>query len=304
MILNIGGRTDIVQYYTPWFLKRLAEGYVYSRNPVFPNKVTRYELTPDKIDGIVFGSKNYKPILPYIADIAAKYHTYFHYTITAYGAETEPGVPSIEESMDTLAALEELVGAKRIAWRYDPVLLTQHYTISRHLETFAYMAERLSGHVDRCILGFVEMHKQIQKNMPELILLTEEDKEKLARGLGEIAAAVKLPIQTCGFHGAYDQYGISASGCITLDMIGQANDVTFRERKHKGTREGCQRIENRDIGAYNTCLNGCRYCYANKNPRKALENHKLHDPDSPLLVGNLKPSDTVQPGNQRSFLKK
>lgn len=35
MIINTGMRTDIVQYYTPWLLKRFEEGYVFSRNPIY-----------------------------------------------------------------------------------------------------------------------------------------------------------------------------------------------------------------------------------------------------------------------------
>lgn len=64
MILNTGGRTDTVQYYADWLLRRFQEGYVLSRNPLFPNKVTRYELTPEQVDCVVFCSKNYAPILP------------------------------------------------------------------------------------------------------------------------------------------------------------------------------------------------------------------------------------------------
>ena len=86
-------------------------------------------------------------------------------------------------------------------------------------------------------------------------------------------------------------------------MIGRANNVAFRKLKHKGTREGCHCMESRDIGEYETCLNGCRYCYANKNHKKAAENFKLHDPDSPLLIGNLMPTDTVIQGAQKSFLQ-
>ena len=41
MIVNTGARTDTVQYYTDWLLRRFAEGYVLSRNPLFPGKVTR-----------------------------------------------------------------------------------------------------------------------------------------------------------------------------------------------------------------------------------------------------------------------
>jgi len=136
MIINTGGRTDTVQYYTEWLLNRFSEGYVLSRNPLFPNKVTRYELTPDTVDCVVFCSKNYKPILPRLHEITDRFHTYFHYTITAYGKDIEPGVPGIEESMETLIKLAGLVGKQRIAWRYDPVLLTKEYTVQRHIETW------------------------------------------------------------------------------------------------------------------------------------------------------------------------
>ncbi|MBR4330548.1 MAG: DUF1848 family protein, partial [Candidatus Riflebacteria bacterium] len=50
MILNTGGRTDTVQYYSEWLLNRFKEGFVYSRNPFYPSKVSKYELSPDKID--------------------------------------------------------------------------------------------------------------------------------------------------------------------------------------------------------------------------------------------------------------
>ena len=304
MIINTGGRTDTVQYFTPWLLRRFAEGYVYSRNPLFPNKVTRHELTPDKVDCVQFCSKNYEPILEHLQPIITRFPTYFHYTITAYGKDVEPGVPTIEKSMDTLKELSAIVGRQRLAWRYDPVLLTSKYTIGRHLETFERMAKELTPYVDRCIFSFVEMYKKVEVNMPELIPLSVEDMDTLARGLGGIAAKYGLHMQTCGNNGDFSRFGIHSSGCMTLDMIGQANDIEFRKLKHKGMRQGCGCIESRDIGAYDTCLNGCKYCYANKRPQKAVENYKEHDPDSPLLLGHLKDTDVIQQGAQKSFRKK
>lgn len=304
MILNTGGRTDTVQYYTEWLLRRFAEGYVLTRNPLFPNKVNRYELTPDKVDCVVFCAKNYKPILPRLHEITGKFNTYFHYTITAYGKDIEPGVPSIDESMETLIELSGLVGPRRIAWRYDPVLLTKDYTIQRHLETFEHMAEVLAPHIDRCIFSFVEMYKKLEVNMPELIPLSVEDMERLAEGLSAAAARYGIHIQTCGTNGDFTRYGVHSSGCMTLDILGGANGIVFRDLKHKGTRQGCHCIESRDIGAYDTCMNGCKYCYANKTPQKAFENFKLHDPASPLLLGQVRPDDTIIQGAQKSFLAK
>lgn len=245
MIINTGARTDTVQYYTKWLLKRFEEGYVLSRNPLFPNKVTRYELTPDKVDCIQFCSKNYEPILAELPKVVDRFNTYFHYTITAYGKDVEPRVPSVEKSIETLKKLSAIVGKQRVAWRYDPVLLTEKYTVQAHMETFERMASELAPHVDRCIFSFVEMYKKLETNMPELIPLTDNDKERLARGLGLIAAKYGLYIQTCGTNGDYSQYGIHRSGCMTLDIVGRANGIAFRNLAHKGMRQGCHCIESR-----------------------------------------------------------
>lgn len=303
MIINTGGRTDSVQYYTKWLLKRFEDGYVLTRNPLFPNKVSRYELTPDKVDCVVFCSKNYRPILNDIEKITDKFNTYFHYTITAYGKDIEPGVPGIDESIKTLIELSEIVGRKRVSWRYDPVLLTEKYTVNTHKNTFEYMAEKLAPHIDRCIFSFVEMYKKLQYNMPELIPLGTEDMNILAEILGGIAKKNGIYIQTCGMNGDFSKYGIHHSGCMTLDILGEANGIEFKTLKHKGLRQGCSCIESRDIGAYDTCMNGCKYCYANKNPKKAFENYKYHNPDSPILLGDIKETDTIIQGVQKSFLK-
>jgi hypothetical protein len=302
MLINTGGRTDTVQYYTDWLLNRFREGYVLSRNPLFPDKVTRYELVPEKVDGVLFCSKNYAPLLPRLHEIFDRFNTYFFYTITAYGKDIEPGVPPIDESIDTLVRLEQITGRQRIAWRYDPVLLTKDYTVKRHLETFQYIASRLAGHVDRCIFSFVEIYRKLQFNMPELIPLSPDVMNELARGFGILAGRYNIGLQTCGTDADFSNCGIHRSGCMTLGIFGRANGVEFRSLKHRGMRYGCHCIESRDIGAYDTCINGCRYCYANQNPGRALENYKLHDPDSELLLGHLDPGDMIQQAEQVSFL--
>ena len=304
MIINTGGRTDTVQYYTEWLLNRFSEGYALSRNPLFPKKISRYELDPDTVDCVVFCSKNYKPILPRLHEITDRFNTYFFYTITAYGVDLEPGVPSIQESINTLKSLSGIVGKQRLTWRYDPVLLTKKYTIDYHRETFEYMASELAPYVDRCVFSFVEMYKKVELNMAEIIPLTREDIEQLAELLGSIAKKHQITLQICGTDEDFTRYGIQTAGCMTLEVLGYANGVTFKNLKHKGMRHGCHCIESRDIGAYETCPNGCKYCYANKDPRKAAENYKLHDPHSPLLLGWVNEDDEIKQSVQKSFLLK
>lgn len=302
MIIDISGRTDVVNHYPDWMFRRFEEGYVLSRNSLFQNSVRRYELSPDKVDCIVFTSKNYAPVLGRIHEITEKFPTYFYYTITAYGKDVEPGVPDIDVSIETFLALSKIVGERRIAWRYDPILFTNKYTAKRHLETFEYIASRLSGKFDRCIFSFVEMYKKHETNFPELIPLTQEDKSRIAEGIGKIAIERNFILQTCGPEEDYAKYGINTSGCITLDILGRANGLEFRNLKHKGFRKGCRCIESRDVGALNSCPNGCKYCYANKSAAQAADNYKLHDPYSPLLIGHLKPTDRLENGSQKSFL--
>lgn len=304
MIINTGSRTDTVQYYTKWLLKRFEEGFVYSRNPIFPAKVARYELNPDILDCVIFCSKNYEPILDDITKITDKFNTYFYYTITTYGKDIEPNVPTIDKSIKTLIRLSEIVGKQRIAWRYDPILLTNSYTKEVHYKTFDYMAQRLSPYIDRCIFSFVEMYKKLKINMPEIILLTDDDKNEIAKNIGAISKKHNIIIQTCATDGDYKKYGILNSGCITADILGKANDITFKKLKHSGNRKDCNCMENRNIGDYDTCPNGCKYCYANQNPKIALENFKKHNPDFDMILGNLNETDEVTEGLQKTFIVK
>lgn len=304
MIINTGSRTDTVQYYTQWLLKRFEEGFVYSRNPMFPNKVIRYELNPEVVDCVVFCSKNYEPILPYIKQITDKFNTYFHYTITAYGKDIEPNVPDIDSSIETLIKLSEIVGKQRIGWRYDPILLTEKYTKEIHYETFNYMTERLSPYIDRCIFSFVEMYKKLKKNMPEIILLTENDKTEIAKHIGSIAKKYNMTIQTCATIGDYEQFGILKSGCLISEILEKANNIQFKKMKHSGNRKGCNCMENRNIGDYDTCPNGCKYCYANQNPEIAQINYRKHNPNLPFILGDFNETDEIQQGVQNSFIIK
>lgn len=303
MIINTGGRTDTVQYYTDWLLRRFAEGYVLVRNPRFPEKVTRYELDPAVVDCVVFCSKNYAPILPRLHEITDRFNTYFFYTITAYGRDMEPGVPDIDASIETLIELERIVGRERIVWRYDPVLLSERYTTEVHRRTFDSMARRLAPHVGRCVFSFVEPYRKLDRNMPELLPLMEEERAYMAELLGGIARERGLRLQTCATREDYSDYGVERAGCVTLEALGAANGVTFRKLAHRGMREGCACMEMRDIGAYNSCPNGCRYCYANADARGAARTyHEQHDPASPLMLGHLRPGDVVTRATQRSYL--
>lgn len=301
MIIHTGARTDTVRFYTDWLLKRFEEGFVLSRNPMFPTHVSRLRLDPQVVDCVVFCSKDYAPILDRLHGITDRFNTFFFYTITAYGEDVEPTSPSIDESIETLLRLEEQVGPQRIAWRYDPVLLTDSYTVERHFEVFDQMAERLTGHVDRCIFSFVEIDEMVRRNMPRLLLFKDGQKRALAKGLGAIAQRHGLPIQSCAESEDYGEFGIAPSGCLSRSMIEQANGIMLKPMGRDKLRPECCCIVSRAIGDYNTCPGGCQYCHATRRRDILRRNLKRHDPDAPLLIGELSEADQVAASDQRSY---
>ena len=56
----------------------------------------------------------------------------------------------------------------------------------------------------------------------------------------------------------------------------------------------CNCVEMVDIGVYNTCMHFCKYCYANFLEDTIKENMMLHNPNSSLLIGNIKENDIIK----------
>ena len=137
MIISVSRRTDIPAYYSSWFWNRLRDGYVLVRQPVNERRVSRIVLHPDVVDGFVFWTKNPAPMLAKLGELE-EFAYYFQYTLTAYGRDVEPGIPSKRECL--IPAFQELsrrIGPERVIWRYDPVFLSSKYTDEYHVRYFA-----------------------------------------------------------------------------------------------------------------------------------------------------------------------
>lgn len=83
------------------------------------------------------------------------------------------------------------------------------------METFEYMAEKISSLVYRCIFSFVDMYKKVEENMSEIIPFTEKDKERLLKGIEEISKKYDFYTQTYATNESYEKYGIHTAGCTT-----------------------------------------------------------------------------------------
>ena len=158
MIINKGQRTDIPAFYAEWFANRLKEGFVCVRNPYNPGQVSRYRLDPSVVDVIGFCTKNPAPMFPYM-DLLKDYGQYWFVTITPYGRDIEPNVPDKHRLLEEFKSLSDMVGLSSIGWRYDPIFLSDRYTIEYHLHAFEQLAASLEGYTKTVVISFIDLSR-------------------------------------------------------------------------------------------------------------------------------------------------
>ncbi len=301
MIINTGQRTDIPAFYSEWFVNRLKAGFVLVRNPYNPQSVTRYRLTPDVVDLIGFCTKNPAPMLAHM-DLLRPFGQYWYVTITPYGKETEPHVPPKLQVLESFRQLSGAVGIHRVGWRYDPIFLSKEWPVERHLRAFAYMAKELSGYTRTAVISFIDLYEKTKRNFPEVRPVSPEDRLTLGKAMAEIAAQYGMTLRPCAEGDDLAQFGADCSGCMTVALYEQALGQRLKTPRLQPARKECACWLGGDIGAYNTCGHLCRYCYANYDPETVKANRRLHDPESPLLIGHLRPEDRIHEARQESWI--
>lgn len=295
MILSASRRTDIPNYYSDWFLNRIKEGYVYVRNPMNPRQVSRIALSPEVVDCIVFWTKNPEPMLAKL-DALGAYAYYFQFTLTGYGADIEQNVPDKRRNVIlTFQKLSQKIGAQRVIWRYDPILFTEKYTPEYHLKAFAEIAEKLRGYTEKCVISFVDTYAKNRKNMRALRIRCLEGNELavFASKIARIAHDNGMKAASCAEAADLSGCGIAHNCCIDKDLIAQITGCSIRADKDKNQRKECGCIESIDIGTYNTCKNGCRYCYANHSPESVVQSCQTYDENAPILCGRITDEDKI-----------
>ena len=305
MILSVSRRTDIPAFYSEWFMNRIREGFAAVRNPMNYHQVSRVSLAPNVIDCIVFWTKNGEPLLPYLDEIAERYPFYFQYTLNAYRTDVEPGLPPLEKRIGTLRAVSEKIGKNRVIWRYDPVLMTDQYTVEWHAERFAYIADQLKEHVCECVFSFIDLYDKVRNNVKGLNIqaCSPEEIEHIASAFSRIAKEHGIRLRTCAEAVDLEKYGIEHGCCVDGRLISEITGWNLAAQKDPNQRQECGCLESIDIGQYNTCRHGCKYCYANFNAQSVLTLFQRHDPRSPFLIGHSEPDDKVTERKMKSMKK-
>lgn len=304
MILSVSRRTDIPAFYSDWFFNRLKAGFVLVRNPMNIHQVSRIMLTPEVIDCIVFWSKNPRPMLSRLDELK-DYMYYFQFTINAYDKGMEAGVPKKEGIISTFKELSGKIGKTRVIWRYDPILLTEQMDKEYHYRYFEEIAKRLSGYTETCVISFVDLYKKTQQNLKDTMAREPSMNEmiEMAARLFVIAHRYGIAVQTCAEEISLESVGVKHGRCIDNALIEDLLGVKLVVSKDPNQRKECGCVQSIDIGEYNTCAHGCKYCYANFKEGVVARNRAAHNPLSPLLVGELGPEDKVTERKLFSFVK-
>ena len=301
MILQTGMRTDIPAFYTRWFLNRIKEGYVLVRNPYNPSAVTKYRIDPAVVDLIAFCTKKPAPMLEHL-DVLKSYGQYWFVTITPYGKEIEPNVPDKVKVIEDFKTLSKTVGVNSIGWRYDPIFITEKYSLDFHLQAFEKMAKELAGYTHTCVISFIDLYKKVNRNFPQAREVNKTERIEIGKTFAKIGKDYGMTIKACAEGDELKPYGVDCDGCLTQSTYEAALHTRLNMPKRKGQRGACACFLGNDIGAYDTCKHLCKYCYANMDPKAVLYNSRLHDPNSPFLVGSHRPGDQIHEARQESWI--
>ncbi len=291
MILNVSGRTDIVAFYSKWFIRRYKAGFVDVRNPFYPKLVSRIYFKD--VDLILFCTKNPLPILDFLSSI--KIPILFHVTLTPYKTDIEPNVPPKGKIIEGIKKIAKIIGCENVFIRYDPIFKNERYTLEYHKKAFEKMCSLLNGSVKHIIVSFLDEYKNVLKNKCILNYKewTEEEYREIGLSFARSAQKYGMTVQTCFEDKNLVEYGFVKRDCLSSELAYQLTGKTYKKWKaRKGNKCNC--VEMIDIGVYNSCKHFCKYCYANFDECVVETNFKNHQESSSLLVGCLQKEDSVK----------
>lgn len=309
VIVSASRSTDIPAFYGDWFMERLRRGYVRWKSP-FGGKPVPVSFGKTRV--FAFWSKNPAPFFRHIGTLdRLGYSSFFLFTLNDYDRERlEPGVPPLDERIETFIRLSGLVGKGRITWRFDPLLLADTIPVEELLDRVGAVGDRIHPFTKRMVFSFVEIarYAKVQRNLREqgngtVREFTEEEIETFCEGFSRFNKKWGLRVSACADRRDLSRYGIARGQCISYDLMIEefGNDRALREfltgsgqqtlgsaggpvpgeemqkrLKDPGQRSSCRCIVSRDIGEYSTCPHLCAYCYANSSRESVRRNYAAH----------------------------
>lgn len=125
--------------------------------------------------------------------------------------------------------------------------------------------------------------------------LEDSQQVEILQRFSEIAKEFGIYVDTCAENlDLIQKCSIAPAHCIDKERFERLGQYKLSVGKDMNQRPECGCIASIDIGSYNTCKNGCLYCYANYSSSTVLRNSQTHNPLSPLLYGEVMPDDVIK----------
>ncbi len=302
VIISASRSTDLPAFYSDWFIRRLQAGYCVWKNPF--NQSLQY-VSFAKTRVVVFWSKNPAPLIPRLSEIEGLNY-YFQFTLNDYqGIGLEPGLPSLNDRVNTFVKLSQLIGKDKMIWRFDPLILTDRINVEELLVRVGRVGNQIHNYTSKLVFSFADItdYRKVASNLDKAGIRWREfqavDIERFCVGLVELNKRWGLTLATCGEQVDLGHFGIVKNRCIDGELMTQEfrsdallmDFLNFSDHgcislplglgsewsrlKDKGQRKACGCIVSKDIGSYNTCAHRCIYCYANTSPEAAVRNAAL-----------------------------
>jgi DNA repair photolyase len=296
-IISASRRTDIPAFFADWFMHRIREGHFSRINPFNPRQIKRVSLAPEDVDAIVFWSKNPRPLMAHLDELDGRGHRYYiQFTLNPYDRTFEPHLPPLAERLTTFRALAERIGARKVVWRYDPVILGSTTPVAWHLERLAALAAELAGSTERLVFSFLDFYGKATKRLREVerrhgirlcdMAAPEHRDEMLnfAARLKRIGGDYGMEVFSCAEREDFREAGIGHGSCIDGSLIRSlfGSDRSFARDRNQ--RKECLCVESVDMGMYNTCGFQCAYCYANRSETTIRANLANHCPSGAAII--------------------
>lgn len=266
-VISASYRTDIPAFYSSKLAEDIKKGSVTIPTKFGMSNKT-VSLKPEDVQVMELWTKNPKPMLNNgsLQTLKDYYGNrfYFQYSLNNYDKLLESNIP--DDTIDTFKALSNELGKDRVIWRYDPIIMSEGngpYTVQSHLDNYKNLAQILAPYTNHNVISFVDNYGKLKSTFAKLGLRepTIEEQKALAKGISEINKQYGLDISTCAEGLDLDEFGIRHGACTDPTIIEKLSGEKAL-LKELANRSNCGCAANTDIGAYNTCHNGCTYCYA------------------------------------------
>ncbi len=297
MIISASRRTDIPAFYAEWFMNRIRAGTCTVPNPFNPSQVSRVALTPEDVEVIVFWTRYPRPLFRHLGELERRgYRYYFQYTVMGNPRAIDTKGPALGASLRTFGELADRIGPERVIWRYDPIVFTPRTGADFHRRNYENIARSLKGHTRRSVISVVDVYRKSKQRLAELaeqgcevLDWREAARDRyiaLMRVIAEIGEANGMEVVSCAEKDDLRAYGIRPGKCVDDKLIAGVFGIEVPGKKDPSQRKDCGCVVSKDIGMYDTCPFGCRYCYATKSLEQARINRERHDSNSPSLIAN------------------